>query len=144
MMVKRSKIARGKHVLESVFDGKDFDAVFRDSVVYPPVAVLAENLPVLRAFHTREGLHANPGICWKHLCRVGYIAREGYGVFGVEVDGDVANRAAEACGGSFAPMRGGSHQATLRFFDGRLLAVLGPLASFFRSASIMRLTSSLV
>ena len=97
MTSKRLEIARGKHVLKSVFDGKDFDVVFHDPVVYPPAAVLAENLPVLRAFHAREGLYANPWICWKHLCRVGYIAREGYGVFRVEVDGNVANRAAEAC-----------------------------------------------
>ena len=95
-MVKRSKIARGKYVLESMFDGKDFEAVFHDPVVYPPAAVFAENLPVLRSFHAREGFHSNPGICRKHLCRVGYIVREGYGVFGIEVDGDVADCAAEA------------------------------------------------
>ena len=142
MTSKRLEIARGKHVLERVLYGKDFDAILHDAVVYPPAAVLAENLPVLWAFHTREGLYANPGICWKHLCRVGYIAREGNGVFGVEVDGDVASCAAEACGGSFGPVRGGVHQATSRFFGGRLLAVLWPLESFFRSAWIIRLTSS--
>lgn len=58
MTSKRLEIARGKHVLKSVFDGYDFDVVFHDPVVYPPAAVLAENLPVLRAFHAREGLHA--------------------------------------------------------------------------------------
>lgn len=106
MASRKLEIARGKHVLESVFDGKDFDSVFHYAVVYPPAAVLADHLPVLRTFHAGEGLYAKLGICWKHRGCVGCIVREGDGVLGVEVDGDVANRVAKACGSTFGPVRG--------------------------------------
>lgn len=122
--------------------GEDFDAVFHDAIVYPPAAVLAENLSVLRTSYAGEGLYAKLGICWKHRGCLGCIVSESDGVLGVEVDGNVVNRTAEAYRGSLGPVRKGIHQATLRFFCELAPAVLWSLASFFRSASIMRLTSS--
>ena len=93
---RKLEIARGKHVLESVFDGEDFDPVVHDAVVYPPAAILAEHLPVLRTSYAGECLYAKLWICRQHRGCVGYIVRESDGVLGVEVDGDVVNRTAEA------------------------------------------------
>ena len=63
MASRKLEIARGKHVLESVFDGEDFDPVVHDAVVYPPAAVLAEHLPVLRTSYAGECLYAKLWIC---------------------------------------------------------------------------------
>ena len=136
------QIAEGANLLKGVLHRQNFDAVFPDAIIHPPISVLAENLSVLRTLHIGERFKTDFGVWGNGFRGTEYIVFKCDSIFWIEVGRDIQERISKANVCAFSPVRYRIHCATFSFCV-RFLELLREV-SFFNSSSSIRLTSSCV
>ena len=134
------KIAEGADVLKDVLHRQNFDAVFSDAIIHPSIAVLAENLSVLRSLHVGEGLEPDMRIIACLSNGNDYVVAECGCIIWIEVLCDITACRSKTFRGTFCPFL--LHHATANFCL-RFLAREGFVA-FLIASSVILITSSVV